>query len=103
MRISDWSSDVCSSDLPPRSGEERQQSVESRLLKKFRAAAVIIDPRGGGGASVSQRDPFRISGGGHSLFRRFCVKFPFFCFPWERLEKMGCSTHSYIPLASLRS
>src|SRR3546814_16759601 len=49
MRISDWSSDVCSSDLPmqpsPHEGQQRQQLPQALRLKAVEVEALIVDRR----------------------------------------------------------
>src|SRR3546814_13864441 len=47
MRISDWSSDVCSSDLPPGAArrDAPQRRGRSRMMEKLYLVARIADPR----------------------------------------------------------
>src|SRR3546814_1255093 len=45
MRISDWSSDVCSSDLPARAERPERQCVEL-LAQRLRAAERLVDRLG---------------------------------------------------------
>src|SRR3546814_4969314 len=51
MRISDWSSDVCSSDLDPRS------PAEARFSMQFAVAMTLCDPDWG----LSALDPQRLA------------------------------------------
>src|SRR3546814_13827792 len=59
MRISDWSSDVCSSDLQP-AGDAAQLRDD---------AALLLQPRGGGGAGRERRPQ---PAGGRRAHRRHC-------------------------------
>src|SRR3546814_13108231 len=42
MRISDWSSDVCSSDLPDGSGNDRVRGALTNTGLRFEAPAVVL-------------------------------------------------------------
>src|SRR3546814_3465491 len=46
MRISDWSSDVCSSDLPPRSAPLLRRSIPTRPHCWPKAASTVLPSRG---------------------------------------------------------
>src|SRR3546814_14629934 len=43
MRISDWSSDVCSSDLPDRESDERQRQAKTALMQRVNQAYAAND------------------------------------------------------------
>src|SRR3546814_6017599 len=47
MRISDWSSDVCSSDLSPADNDPFQQSIAAGRLHKLKAMDLAEDLGGG--------------------------------------------------------
>src|SRR3546814_8752934 len=44
MRISDWSSDVCSSDLPGQKKDERAEEVDERLTARRQVGIENVDP-----------------------------------------------------------
>src|SRR3546814_3621589 len=66
LRISDWSSDVCSSDLPQRQAPERVVLVAARLLERGGEGIVVAEHRRQVGA---ERHP-RGAGQGRSEERR---------------------------------
>src|SRR3546814_20635979 len=55
MRISDWSSDVCSSDLVERDARAFDHDLEVEALRV--AEVVGLDPRLVGRAAAGERDP----------------------------------------------
>src|SRR3546814_5955078 len=59
MRISDWSSDVCSSDLPSQGGLRSSRPPASRLRNDFRLQAVESTPGRQGGGPMAARPIWR--------------------------------------------
>src|SRR3546814_16030528 len=53
MRISDWSSDVCSSDLEPTMADVAADVLEARAIALMREALELFDSGGGSDASAA--------------------------------------------------
>src|SRR3546814_9753814 len=66
MRISDWSSDVCSSDLP---GEQREMQRVARGIERDGTLADLFLRQGHGGA-IAEPGAFHPVGGERDLGRR---------------------------------
>src|SRR3546814_17104824 len=74
MRISDWSSDVCSSDLFVRHGAK--VVIADLQLEKAEAAAAVLDPKGEAAMAVAMdvADERQVEAGVEAVIKRFgCV------------------------------
>src|SRR3546814_4460839 len=69
MRISDWSSDVCSSDLAGHAAEERRTAADRDRHRPQRAAQPLAGRRRGRGrrGGEERRRPVRRAGEGQAL------------------------------------
>src|SRR3546814_12090164 len=69
MRISDWSSDVCSSDLNAGGAWQVNQWLKKAVLLSFRLNDMAIVEGGPGGATWWDKVPSKFAGWGENRFR----------------------------------
>src|SRR3546814_9277070 len=112
MRISDWSSDVCSSDLPRRSGEGKaveigllridEAAVDARAERQRRALRAVGRRRVAGAADTQAEIERRIVPDARSeehtseLQSLMRISYAVFCLKKKKSQKTTNNTESYI-------